>query len=77
MMDQPRTWAATPQGHAQRFQGKIGFQIAPQSLAQAASGKCVQHNRQVDKLPLQADVSDIGNPELIDVAQYHACGQVG
>jgi hypothetical protein len=26
---------------------------------------------------LQADVSDIGNPELIDVAQYHACGQVG
>ena len=77
MMDKPRPWAATHQGHTQRFQGKSGFQTAVQGPAQAASRKCVQHNRQVHKLPLQADVGDIGNPELIEAGQHHACGQVG
>jgi hypothetical protein len=77
MMDKPRPWAASHQGHTQRFQDKSGFQTALQGPAQAASGKCIQHNRQVHKLPLQADVGDIGNPELIDAGQHHACGHVG
>ena len=34
---------------------KSGFQTALQGPAQAASGKCIQHNRQVHKLPLQVD----------------------
>ena len=70
MMDESRPWVATHQGHTQRFQNKSGFQTALQGPAQAASGKCVQHNRQVHKLPLQADVGDIGDPELINAGQY-------
>jgi len=67
---------ASHQCHAQGFKYEYGFQTAPQCPADAASRKGIQQNRQIHELHLQADVGDVGHPELIDARQHHFLGYI-
>src|SRR6516225_3150988 len=42
-----------------------------------APGECVQYHGQVNELRLQADVGEVGDPQLIESCQFHADGQIG
>jgi hypothetical protein len=44
------------------------------STTRAASK--LRRNRQIYELHLQADISDVGHPKLIETGQYHALDQV-
>jgi len=61
-----------PERHAQSFQCQGRFQAALQRPTDAAPGEGVQQDCQINKLQLQADVGDIGDPDLIDAVQGQA-----
>jgi len=50
--------------------------FCPQRPAHHAPRECVQNHGQIHKLLGQANVNQIGYPELIDATQLQACGQI-
>ena len=77
MMHQPRRRLPQFQRHPQGGQRKIVFQADVQCPTNHAARKSIDHHRQVHKLALQANVGDIGHPQLVDASQRHLPGQVG
>jgi RHS repeat-associated protein len=77
VMHQSGPRSSSCQSHAERLQREGGFEHRLQGPADHPSGKGVQNHGQVDELQLQADVSDVGNPELMETGQRQRARQVG
>jgi hypothetical protein len=65
--------AAPPQGR----QGEPLVEAAPQFPAPNPAGEHVHEDRQVDELLLEADVCDVGDPDLVGAGHLQALDQVG
>ena len=67
MMDQPWVNDATVQRHLQGSQSQLRVDVARDGPTDAATTKSIEQHCQINKLTQQANVSDVGHPELIDV----------
>ena len=76
-MHQTRGGLPSLQGHAQRLERQLVFQRAVQRPADHPPGEGIQNHREIDELPQQPDVGNIGYPELVQARQGHPARQVG
>src|SRR5882724_9599166 len=73
MMDQAGWWLDVPPLPVPMLLwGKRSFQCPAHHLPREA----IQDDCQINKLRLQANISDIGYPELVDPGQLHAAGEI-
>jgi hypothetical protein len=78
MMDQAAgSGFASAESHVQRGNGQARLQVGFERSADHPPAERVKHNGDKCKLLLQADIGDVGDPQLVKTGHLQATGQVG
>ena len=77
VMDEAGLGASGGQGHVERFDRQARFEMVGERPADHPAGKGVENDGQVDKLSRQPDISDVGDPDLIEPGWDASTRQIG
>lgn len=65
------------QGHVERLDGQARFEMVGERPADHPARKGVENDGQIDELPGQPDISNVGDPDLIEAGGDKTARQIG
>src|SRR3989338_9067801 len=77
MMDDTRTRAAPGDGHVKRCKRQGRIETSGDSISNSPPRKGIQDRRQIDKAGPDANIGDIGKPDLIQLSDIHLLNEIG
>jgi hypothetical protein len=72
-----RLWVSGGPGHVERFDRQARLEMVGERPADHLARKSVENDGQIDELPGQPDISDVGDPDLIEPGRDKTARQIG
>ena len=77
VVDDPCRGSAKRKGHPEGLQAQGRVDVAREGIAHDPAGKEIQDDRQIHEAALDADVGDIGHPDLVGTRDEQVLHEVG
>ena len=77
VMDEAGLWVSGGQGHVERLDRQARLEMVGERPADHLARKGVENDGQIDELPGQPDISNVGDPDLIEPRRDKIARQIG